>query len=503
DIASSLNPKGLAGLFRAADEGDVESYLILAEQIEERELHYRSVISKRKLAASGAPVHVEPASDAPEHKEHAEAVREDIVDRPQFRDLLFDLADAIGKGYSLCETIWDTSGKRWKPRAYKWREQRHFVWDQQTLSMLRLLDEQEMVNGVDLPPFKFIVHVPKLKSGHPIRGGLARLGAVAYMLKSFTVRDWHTFMEIFGMPIRVGRYDTGATKDEKKELKKAVTQIAHDAAGIMPKTMEVEFVQAMQVSGGDKLFSGAAEWWDRQVSKLVLGQTMTTEDGSSRSQAEVHQDDQRMLTAADDRQLSATINRDLTRPYIALNFGEQEMYPRIVVKPDEPEDLSRKSQTVKTLAGAGLPIPMRWAYESFGIPEPEQGEAVMVPVSARQPSPAGEGGDDQGGDGVDDGAQNRQLAHRVAELEHALNREARTKDTIDRIAEEHLQRWEPMLQGTVGRLIEMAQNAGSFEELEVLLEDDSSLTVDEATRELAVALFKARGLGDASDDPNR
>jgi len=429
-------------------------------------------------------------------------VREDIVDRPHFRDLLFDLADGIGKGYSLCETLWDTSGKRWKPRAYKWREQRHFVWDVQTLSMIRLLDEEDMVNGVDLPPFKFIVHVPKLKSGHPIRGGLARLGAIAYMLKSFTVRDWHVFMEIFGMPIRVGKYDAGASKDDKAKLKKAVTQIAHDAAGIMPKSMEIEFIEAMKTAGGEKLFSGAAEWWDRQTSKLVLGQTMTTEDGSSYKQAQVHQDDQRMITKADDRQLSATVNRDLTRPFIALNFGEQEMYPRIIVKPDEPEDLDRKATTVKTLVGAGLRVPTRWAYESFGIPEPEDDDEVLMPRSGGGPAPPPDDGGD-GGDG-EDGAQNRALQQRVVKLERALNAESRTRDTIDRIAAEHLQRWEPMLHGTVGRLLEMAQNAGSFEELDALLEDaGDTMSIDETTRELAVALFKARSLGDASDDPNR
>jgi phage gp29-like protein len=44
------------------------------------------------------------------------------------------------------------------------------------------------------------MHYPRLKSGLPLRNGLARLVAVMYMLKSFTVRDWWAFAEKFGIP---------------------------------------------------------------------------------------------------------------------------------------------------------------------------------------------------------------------------------------------------------------------------------------------------------------
>ncbi len=52
-----------------------------------------------------------------------------------------------------------------------------------------------------------MVHTPRSKSGSVWRNGLARLVAVMYMLKSFTVRDWWAFAEVFGIPVRVGKYD--------------------------------------------------------------------------------------------------------------------------------------------------------------------------------------------------------------------------------------------------------------------------------------------------------
>jgi len=50
-----------------------------------------------------------------------------------------------------------------------------------------------------------------LKSGLPIRGGVARLVAVSIMCKVFGLKDWMRFAELFGMPLRISRYGPGAT----------------------------------------------------------------------------------------------------------------------------------------------------------------------------------------------------------------------------------------------------------------------------------------------------
>jgi phage gp29-like protein len=59
-----------------------------------------------------------------------------------------------------------------------------------------------------------VVHQPRLKSGLPLRNGLARLVAVMYMLKSYTVRDWWAFAEKFGIPVVVGKYGNNASPEQ-------------------------------------------------------------------------------------------------------------------------------------------------------------------------------------------------------------------------------------------------------------------------------------------------
>lgn len=488
-VASTLTPQRLAAVLRNAAQGDHEDYLTLAEEVEERELHYRSVLGTRKLAVSGAPVNVEAADDSARATEVADAVRRDIVENDAFQDMLFDLLDGLGKGFSVCEIIWDTSGRRWIPRGYKWRDPRLFTWDA-SLEEVRLATNR--IGGEPLQPFKFIVHRPKLKTGVSIRGGIARPAAVAYMLKSYTVRDWHTFMDVYGHPLRLGRYGKDATPKEIAALRRAVLDIAADAAGIVPDSMQIEFIAPPASAGGDKLFKAAAEWWDKQVSKVVLGQTMTSEDGSSLAQAKVHNDVRLDIAQADARQLTATINRYLVRAYVDLNFGAQERYPAVSISIDAPEDLKALAETVGVLVDRGATVPQWWVREKFGIPEAAPGDEVLG-KPAPSPSPASS---------APPPAEVEALNRRIEGLELALNRQARTVDQIDRWAAEALEDWEPQLEGTAGRIIDIAQTAVSYEDFLAQIDAASeTMSIDAMTRRLAIELFKARSLGDMKDDP--
>lgn len=491
-VASKLTPSRLARLLRDADEGDTEAFLVLADEMEERELHYRSVLNTRKLSVTGQPVTVEAAGEDAKSVEIANAVRE-LVEDPVFEGLLFDLLDGFGKGYSVVEILWDTSGKRWQPKGYVHREARFFRFDRDTLSMLRLVDMSDPVEGIPLAPFKYVVHTPKLKTGLPIRNGLARVAAAAYMLKSFTLRDWHAFMEVFGMPLRLGKYGPDATEDEKDTLLRAVTNIAFDAAGIIPESMTIEFIEASKASGGQTLFQGAADWWDKQVSKVVLGQTMTTDDGASLSQAKVHSDQKELITAADTRQVTATVNRDLIRPFVDLNWGPQERYPVIRIGAEEPEDLELLTK-VFDWASKHVEIPAWYVREKLNLPEPEEGDEVIGgKPPAPPPPPPGAPVPPAPGDepAPEPPAANARARNRVQD-----------QDAIDELAQEALADWQPLLDGNVGALMRLARNAGSYEQFQQLLEsaaESDEIDIDQVTEKLAVAVFAARGLGDATD----
>jgi phage gp29-like protein len=96
-VASSLTPQRLKNVLLDADEGNITDFLTLAEEIEERDLHYRSVLGTRKLALGKLPIRVEVDDDKQEEMRDQIDI---IVKSEAFSDLLFSLTDAIAKSFS-------------------------------------------------------------------------------------------------------------------------------------------------------------------------------------------------------------------------------------------------------------------------------------------------------------------------------------------------------------------------------------------------------------------
>lgn len=385
-VASGLTPVRLNSILNAAAEGSAHDYLTLAEEMEERDLHYASVLGTRKLALSGLTIRIEAASDDAEDVRRADALKA-IVDAPEFGELQADLTDAMGKGYAVSEIIWDRSGKTWNPSRFEPRDQRFFQFDRDTGRELRLLDEADPANGIALAPYKFIVHLPRIRSGLPIRGGLARLAAVGYMCKAWTWKDWMGFADIFGLPMRVGRYGPGASKEDILTLMSAVANLGSDAAAVIPDSMRIDFTQAANVTGAGDFFKGLAEWWDKQVSKGVLGQTMSADDGSSQAQAKVHNEVRLDLLLADAKAESNTLQRYFVRPWCDLNFAPGRPYPRLIIDVPQPEDAKILILALEKLVPLGLEVEQSVIRDKLNIPEPAKGAKLLGAPAAPPPSP--------------------------------------------------------------------------------------------------------------------
>lgn len=489
-VANGLNPDRLASLLRSAIEGEHNGYLTLAEEMEDRDLHYFSVLGTRKMAVSGIEPTVEAASDSAGDKKLAEEV-EQIIRRPEFGELADDMLDALGKGYSAIEIMWDRSESQWDPADYKWRDQRFFRFDRTTGTELRLLDEQDSFNGIALPAYKFIVHVPRIKSGLPIRRGFARLASIAYMCKAFTITDWLAFAEVFGMPLRLGRYGKGATSNDIQTLINAVANLGTDAAAVLPDTMRIDFEEA---AGSDSkgLFRELAEYLDKQMSKAILGQTGTTEGTPGRLGNDDAMGDVRIdIKRADATQLQNTINRLLIKTYIDLNHGPQKSYPRVLLGVREPEDIKALSDALGNLVPQGLRVAQGWVRDKLGAPDPEDGEEILggAPPAAPTP-PAGDIGT----------ANNRR--HDCPSCGVSLNREDPNEDEIDELTDQAVDNdWEEQLGPVIDPIQRLADESESFEEfLQRLPELYGELDDTEIVRRLALRTFQARGLGDATDD---
>jgi phage gp29-like protein len=271
------------------------------------------------------------------------------------------------------------------------RPQRWFTVDKATRNELRLRDVGS-ADGQALQPFSWIAHVHRSRNGYLARGGLARVLAWPYLFKHYSIRDLAEFLEIYGLPLRIGKYPVGAQADDKAVLARAVRDLGRNAAGIMPEDMQVELVAAAE--GQADAFMAMVEYCDRAISKAVLGGTLSSTAGATglgSGVAELQGEVRRDLLVSDARQLQGTLTRHLLWPLAALNgLGDDPRRgPRWVFDTSESEDLDAFSQSIERLvkAGMGPHMPVAWVRERAGIPEPAAGEATLA-APAPEPAPA-------------------------------------------------------------------------------------------------------------------
>ena len=444
--ASGITPEKLAALLRAAETpGGADRYLELAEEMEERDLHYVGVLQTRKRQVAQIGVTVEPADDRAEATADADLVRT-FFEREELEDELFDVLDSVGKGFSVTEIVWEMSENQWMPARLEWRLPQWFDFDREGGRFLVRRPDQGG-EWMELEPWKYVTHQTRAKSGLPVRGGLARIAAWAWLFKSLTLKDWMRFCEAYGMPIRVGRYHPTASPEDKEVLWKAVANLAPDLAAIFPDSMMIEFPEQHQVQARAEIYRDLVQYIDSQVSIAVLGQTLTTQEGDSGSYSlgQVHDRVRGDIERSDGRQLAATLHRDLVVPIVQLNHGMRGAYPKVTIEREETMDMQALGEILPKLVPLGLPVGVDEVLTRLGLKRPDEKDDVLTAPTLPDP-----GDEDDAEPGPPEPRQD------MARVILALAR-SRDRDAVDDAVAAAMDDWRPLVDPTVRPLLDAAR----------------------------------------------
>ena len=386
--SSGLNPGRLGTIFKEADMGDVRRQSELFEEMEEKDTHLFSELQTRKNAVQGLDYEFTPWDESAENKKIRDFVADCLNSLENFDDAMLDLLDAIGKGLSLCEIQWDITGNQVVIGGLTWIHPKKTVfyergganmWAKST-ECPRILTEAEPFNGEIMPPFKLVYHRYKARSGYDTRAGVLRVCGWMYLFKNYGIKDWVAFAEVFGMPLRLGKYDTNASKEDRAALIAAIQSLGSDAAGIVSKNTEIEFIETVKNSGTNNIYETLATFCDKQMSKAILGQTATTEGtpgklGNEDAQDRVRHD----LIKADSESLAKTIRYQIIRPLVGYNFGWDKPLPWFNILYQRSEDLAQLMTVYKGASEIGQPISQEHVSERFKIPLPKANETILSP----------------------------------------------------------------------------------------------------------------------------
>lgn len=383
-VADGLTPEHLAGILKEADAGDLRRQAELFDQLEERDAHIIGETSKRRNVILDADFVLIPASDDARDVKVVEDVESVISDITDWAEVLVSLQDAVGKGFSCFEQNWDVSEGQAKVEKFDFIEQKRFLFTDNSgiLSKVPRLITDDDPLGIEIPAWKVIMHRYGGKSGNVVRSGIYRICAWWYLFKNYSIKDWVVFCEVYGMPMRIGKYDTGASKDDKDALEIAVRTLGTDAAGIISKATEIEFITSNSGSVSADLFENLARFGNKEMSKAILGSTLTADSDGKGSYAlgNVHNDVRIDLINADCRAIASTIRSQFIRPYVGFNYGWDTPVPKY--EGSFKKDDSKEHADILDKFADRMDIPVSHVRKKYSIPEPQKDDELLRPKNS-------------------------------------------------------------------------------------------------------------------------
>lgn len=383
-----LTPAKLHRLLTEGEKGNLAAQADLWADMIERDGHIFSEMDKRIKGVNSLAwgVHA-PKNATDQERKIAEEVREWIDDIENFEMFLFDAMDAVGHGYSCQEIEWHQLGNLWLPKSFEHINARHFLTPYDQPNTLRINDGS--LEGCEFNDFGWFIHHHKAKSGYIARSGLNRILSWSFLFKNYGVRDIMEFLEIYGLPIRVGQYPTGATQEEKMTLARAVMSIGRNAGGIIPHGMKIDFESA--ADGDTKNHFSLIDWCEKTQSKVIVGGTLLSQaDGktSTNAQSKTHEVQFDVIKKSDSLQLARSINDSLVSYLMRLNYPNitPDRYPKFYFDTTDTEDLETFSKAIPSLVDVGVKIPTSWVHQKLGIPEPQDDKTAILQRTPTTPN---------------------------------------------------------------------------------------------------------------------
>jgi SPP1 gp7 family putative phage head morphogenesis protein len=237
-----------------------------------------------------------------------------------------------------------------------------------------------------------------LEIGYAKDYGLIYKAAPYVIYKRGGFGDWAQYVEIFGMPFRIGKYNN-YDEATRQELIKALEQAGSAAIAVIPKEGDIEY-RDNKSSGSGEIYDNLRKACNEEILIGILGQTMTTLNGSSKSQGEVHLEVQENKHKSDRKFIQRILNHKLL-PLLEKRgwpvAGGYWSFPEAgetVPMVDRVGIIERATKMVK--------VPAWYVYDALGIPQPKEDDEL-----AENPTPGFGGGFGNEPDDPDDTPENR------------------------------------------------------------------------------------------------
>ena len=272
-------------------------------------------------------------------------------------------------------------------KAIKTKDPSAYWWKLDEYNNVLSLNLHILGKDIEVDADKFIVSANNPEHGQPWGTSELRAAYRWYWLKKTITQIWAIFLEKYGTPTAKGTVPLGSPQSVIDDLLGILNSIQSETAIVLPENLTAELMQAnAQMTGGG--FEAMISYCDKQIVKSLVLQTLTSDEGKrtgSMALGKVHEDILNILLKKLRRKLEESVDEQLVRDLIDLNFPER-FYPNFSLQLDE-KDLTSLTEAIFRLVSCEAVNPKEsWIREYLGLPAREEIAEEPAPEPATPPA---------------------------------------------------------------------------------------------------------------------
>lgn len=323
--------------------------------------HLFSVMGSRRAGVRS----LEWAIDRGNSKTHQSKIIEDLFNttlKPY--ELMGSILEAPFYGYSIMEVVWEYRDNLILPKKVVSKPKEWFSFSPTGELLLKTIANPI---GEPVPKNKFLMARNSPTYKNPYGEKILSRCFWPVVFKKGGIKFWVTFVEKYGMPFMVGKTPRGTSQEESDKLADSLELMIQDAIAVIPDDSSIEIKDATGKASSVDIYEKMINFFNAEISKAVLGQTLTTEVGNTGSYAasKTHQEVRGDLIVEDSHLVENTINT-LVGWIWELNFSGTPPRFTLYEKEDVDRDLAERD---KTLSETGVKFTKAYYIKAYGFDE--------------------------------------------------------------------------------------------------------------------------------------
>ena len=296
-----------------------------------------------------------------------------VFDKLDIDNIIDNAIDGILEGYQPFEVYWQERTLKDKllllPSDLVAKPADWFLFD--AAGRLRLRTEANY-DGELTQRFKFIVAANGANYANPY--GVAVLSYCLWpvLFKKQGITFWLKYIEKFGMPHYIGHTDNIKGTDDYDNFAEALDELIQDASAVIGNDDTIDILHGT-TSSSNAVFTDLVNFFNAEISKAIIGQTLTTEQtsgGGTQAMAKTHFDVLRSIVESDKKVITGVFN-DLIEYIVTVNFGSNIAAPLFIMYPQEDVDRALAEVTDILQKNKTLKFTKQFYINRFGFAEDE------------------------------------------------------------------------------------------------------------------------------------